>query len=203
MISKYGIKVKNVVKDFTFGPNDPINFYQDIYLQTKDLDISIVINNVGVATTDFLFADTPLKMILNQVALNIFPICFISRLFLPKMLNRSQGGAIINLSSVSRFLNNQTVVQYCACKAFDYVLSDTLSSEVSITRSQGKIDVLCLQPAMVNTPLTSTMGKKPLTISRYECAEAALKCLGNLNETSGHWKHLIIWSISSIIPYIE
>ena len=126
-----------------------------------------------------------------------------SRLFLPKLLNRPQGGAIINLSSVARFLNGKTRIQYSASKAFDFVVSDTMASEVSISKSTGKIDVLCLQPGYVDTPLTKLSKNKPLEINRYECAEAALKCLGSTNETSGHWKHLILMTAINIIAYLR
>ena len=203
LILNYGIQVKNVVKDFSNCPNDPIRFYQDIYLQTKDLDISIIINNVGTSSGTVYLADTPVKMILNQIALNLFPICFISRLFLPKIFNRPQGGAIINLSSISRFTNNKGSVQYCACKSFDHIISNFLTSEVDSRTAVGKVDVLCLLPGYVDTPLVKARKNKPLLINKYECAEAALKCLGSVAETSGHWKHLIILLISPIVAYLR
>ena len=203
LISKYGIQVKNIVKDFSLCPRDPINFFNDIYLQTKDLDISIIINNIGTGSGAVHFIDTPLEKIFNQIALNLFPICFMSRLFLPKLLNRPQGGAIINLSSVARHILERNRIQYSSCKSFDFVISDTMSSEVSISEKLGKIDVLCLQPGFVDTPLTKYHQFKPLEINRYECAEAALHCLGNTSETAGHWKHLILMTMITIVSFFR
>ena len=191
LISKYGIQVKNIVKDFSLCPRDPINFFNDIYLQTKDLDISLVINNIGTGFGYISFIDTPLDQIYNQIALNLFPICFMSRLFLPNLLNRPQGGGVINLSSVSGYASRKNLVLYCTCKSFNWVISEIMTSEVSITKSAGKVDVLTLSPGFVDTPLTRGVKTKLLEINRYECAEAALRCLGVVDITSAHWKHLI------------
>ena len=203
MISKYGIQVKNIVKDFSLCPRDPINFFNDIYLQTKDLDISLVINNVGAGAGYMALADTPVHHIYNLIALNIFPICFMSRLFLPKLLNRPQGGGLINLSSLAGYTAGRDLVQYCACKSFDWVLSEIISSEVSITKSIGKVDVLALLPAFVDTPLSHGVKGKSLEISRYECAEAALRCLGVVDITSAHWKHLIVLVLIPIVAFLR
>ena len=43
----YPVSVLSIVKDFSKCPENPSEFFNDIETQTKDLDISIVINNIG------------------------------------------------------------------------------------------------------------------------------------------------------------
>jgi 17beta-estradiol 17-dehydrogenase / very-long-chain 3-oxoacyl-CoA reductase len=44
------IKIKNIVKDFTDGYKE--EFYKDIEAEIKGLDISILVNNVGILIED-------------------------------------------------------------------------------------------------------------------------------------------------------
>ena len=197
--TKYGVQVKNVVKDFSLGPKNPIEFYEDLFNQTKDLDISIVVNNVGAGAGIKRFIDVDLNKILDILALNTFPISFISQLFLPGLLKRPQGGAIINLSSVASIIPLKNHAIYGSTKSFDYIISDVLSTDISLTEKIHKVDVLCLMPGFVDTPLVRAAKSKPLEISRYECAEASLKCLSFVKYTGGHWKHLIVNFLAPIV----
>ena len=189
--SKYGIHVRNVVKDFSLGPNNPIEFYEDLFAQTKDLDISIVVNNVGGCSGMYTFLDIPIQGLLDEIALNIFPICFISRLYLPRLSSRSQGGALINLSSLMSHMILPRYIMYCSGKAFDYVLTVVANSEVRKNKDGTKVDIQSLRPGFVYTPLTSKATGKFLEINRYECAEGSLRCLGYVSETCAHKKHVL------------
>ena len=188
--TKYGVQVKNVVKDFSLGPKNPIEFYEDLFNQTKDLDISIVVNNVGAGTGAKRLSDLEINKILNALALNVFPISFISRLFLPGLLKRSQGGAIINLSSIASIIPAKNHAVYASTKSFDFIISEVLSTDIFLIGKNENVDVLCVTPGYVDTPLTKAIKNKPFQINKYECAESSLKCLSFVNFTSGHWKHL-------------
>ena len=196
--SKYGVQVKNIVKDFSLGTKNLLEFYEDLFNQTQDLDISIIVNNVGTGSGVIKFANTELYKILNVLALNIFPISFISRLYLPNLLKRPQGGAIINLSSVASICPAARRAIYASTKAFDYNISEILTTEISMIEKKGNVDVLCSMPGFVDTPLTKTIKSKPLQINRIECAEGTLKCLSFVNHTAGHWKHLIVCFVSPV-----
>ena len=197
--AKYGIDVRNVVKDFSLAPASPVDFYEDLFQKTKDLDISIVVNNVGAGSGRILFAETPLPKIINQMALNLFPISFISRLYLKKLMDRPQGAALINLSSIMAYVKRKGNTQYASCQAFDLVISEVTCAEVG----GRKLDVLSVHPGHVDTPLTYGMKGKVLEINRYQCAEAALKCVGYTNRTNAHWKHTMLCAlIRVILPFI-
>ena len=209
--SKYGVQVRNIIKDFSQGPKNAIEFYEDILAQVKDLDISILVNNVGATSGRAKFLDIPIDSLLNELALNLFPICFISRLFLPKLHSRHQGAAVINLSSVASYLIMPYLVPYCSGKAFDYVVSTVSASEVNKNQYGVEIDIMSLHPGYVDTPLASKLElditptlprffdasliskiKNIIQIQKDDYAKASLKCLGTTTCTTGHKKHLIV-----------
>ena len=188
--SKYGVQVRNIVKDFVHAPENPIDFYKDLSAQTKDLDISIVINNVGTVFPG-KFLEISLQNVLDQIALDLFPICFISNLYLSGLCNRPQGGALINLSSTMSQMILSKHILYCSSKAFDYALTAVIESEVRVNKDGAKIDVLSLHPGAVDTPMTKNTKGKFLEIDIHQCAEAGLRCLGSTSVTHGHTTHLI------------
>mmetsp|Transcript_32643 Transcript_32643/g.32352 ORF Transcript_32643/g.32352 Transcript_32643/m.32352 type:complete len:125 (+) Transcript_32643:33-407(+) len=44
---KYPVQIRNIIKDFSDSSKNPQKFFLDIKEQTKDLDVSILVNNVG------------------------------------------------------------------------------------------------------------------------------------------------------------
>jgi 17beta-estradiol 17-dehydrogenase / very-long-chain 3-oxoacyl-CoA reductase len=193
---KYGVEVKNIVKDFSICHSDPIDFFQDIHNQTKGLDIEIIVNNVGTSRPGAL-SDLKNENLLNMLSLNLFPIVFLTRLYENDLKNK-ENSWIINLSSVAAHYSIKSQTIYSACKAFDLVFSEVLISE-------GK-RVMALQPAYVDTPLTRHRKTRPLLITANQCSESALRTLGVVQVTSGHWKHvitiLLIRSSASLISFM-
>jgi 17beta-estradiol 17-dehydrogenase / very-long-chain 3-oxoacyl-CoA reductase len=182
--SKYGVQVKSIVKDFSHCPKNPIKFFTEIFEECSNLDISLLVNNVG-AGQPLMFKDLSHESVIYTAALTLWPIVFMSRLFLPKLEQRNNGQSyIINLSST--FASYPTVrgCLYSAGKAFD--------KEISIISSnEGKTNVLCLQPGLVDTTMTIPMKYKVLMINTETCAKDALKSLGRLRATYGNWKHWV------------
>jgi 17beta-estradiol 17-dehydrogenase / very-long-chain 3-oxoacyl-CoA reductase len=180
MNAKYGVEVKNIVKDFSLCHLDPINFFQDIYDQTKGLDVRILVNNVGTAIIKEFAKQTTVE-IENQLSLNIFPVVFLSRLY-EKDIRNKENSWIINLSSAVTEGYLKGFIIYCSSKSFDLNFTEVLVSEGS--------HAVALQPGLVETPLTEKIPSRPLLISASDCSEATLKNLGVVNVTSGHWKHV-------------
>jgi 17beta-estradiol 17-dehydrogenase / very-long-chain 3-oxoacyl-CoA reductase len=196
--SKYGVEVRNIVKDFTHSTQNPILYFEEIHRKTLDLDISILINNVGTGARSFLH-ETLEKRVLDILSVNLFPITYLSRLITWRIKQRELGGAIINISSMRANGPAKRFVAYSATKAFNLVISELAAVDESFISGGRKVDVLGLKAGFVDTKLIKSLKFKPLMISPTECAEAALKCLGKVNSSGGHWKHLII---NAIIPHL-
>ena len=191
--AKFGIEVKNIVKDFSLCSKDPISFFNEIYQETKELDVRIVINNVGTLNLAPV-AEQKMENLLNQLALNLFPIVFLSRVYLNQVKNK-ENYFFVNLSSVAANYLLKKRVLYTACKAFDLVFSEVLACE--------GVKALALQPAYTDTPLTRNSKSRPLLVSPMEVVEAALKDVDVATTTSGHWKHVVsILLIKAAGPFI-
>jgi 17beta-estradiol 17-dehydrogenase / very-long-chain 3-oxoacyl-CoA reductase len=101
------------------------------------------------------------------------------------MRNRDRRSAMINLSSFLGEKSMPFVTLYSATKAFNRELSNSLALECPF------IDVMCLKPMFVESPLSRQ--KKGFGIpDRRECAWDSLKELRWTSETYGYYSHRIM-----------
>ncbi|OMJ68421.1 hypothetical protein SteCoe_34130 [Stentor coeruleus] len=180
----YLVDVINIKFDFQGALQNPIKNYLAIYEEIKDFDISIIINNIGSTSVGFLKSQEALIM---QNSLNLWPITMLTRLILPILQRREKGGGIINISSISsvKSLALKGMALYAAGKAYGKAMSYILDIE-----SNSKVDILCLTPGWVDTPLTKPFGnKRNRLITPNELACEALKQLGNVTCSFGHHNH--------------
>ncbi|OMJ74145.1 hypothetical protein SteCoe_27000 [Stentor coeruleus] len=192
-IKSYGVQAISISKDFSKCPENPEEFFNDIDEKTRDLDVSILVNNIGWAVAGHFHDSTP-QEVANQNALNIWPIVYMTKIFARRMLNRAFPSAIINLSSVGSLVPVSGLTVYCAGKSFDHLFTLDANEEIRYLAKNEKlkgIDMLSLQPGLVQTPLIKDFYSKPLVISPESCAENALRVLGKVNYSSVHWKHMI------------
>ncbi|CAG9332705.1 unnamed protein product [Blepharisma stoltei] len=192
---KFPIKTRCIIKDFSLSAKDPQNFFKDIKDQTRDLDVSILVNNIGYGPGPKVFNFLPSGEILNTMALNLWPIAFLSRLYMPDLVSRKQRSAIINLSSIISVMPFPRSAIYCGGKSFDHLFSLITAEEAKYLAKNNNtsIDVLSLRPGYVDTPLAQKIKVKPLLITVDQCVESACNSLGAVNYTSGHWKHQLFY----------
>lgn len=81
----YNVEVFNIVKDFSECNKDPISFFKDIFIKIENFDVCLLVNNVG--TTEIGRFLSSQAWILSQNSLNLFPVVFMTRLFLEKCKN--------------------------------------------------------------------------------------------------------------------
>lgn len=191
---KYQVQVMNIEYDFINCPKDPISFYNHVSSQIKDLDIGVLVNNVGVGhVKEFLYSE---ENILHMLALNIFPIVFLTKALLKKIHLRDQTG-IINVSSISAVNPLQNLSVYSSCKAFDLIFSLGLSIDMSIQNKYTgcNIQVLCIQPSLIESPATQYIKEKPMILTKNACAKKTIDLLGKRTYSSGHWKHAVMYVV--------
>jgi 17beta-estradiol 17-dehydrogenase / very-long-chain 3-oxoacyl-CoA reductase len=191
--SLYGINVASVQFDFGASLKNPIASYSRIYDSVSNLDISLIVNNIGISTKH-IFDNTDTAKLQNS--LNLWPIIFITRIFMHKLVSRPKGSGIINISSVGSYqsLALKGLTVYASGKAFGAEFSRILSME-----APTGMDVLCLTPGWIDTPMSRASGKdRDFLVSKNECARAALEQLGFLNKNFGHnthWKTYCYYSM--------
>jgi len=180
-----------VVEDNTNAPDQ--GFSQRLVEQVKDLDVSILINNAGIAVTD-VYTDIPLSKIKDIVLVNALAPALITRAFLPQLAQRKKS-ALITVSSIAADKPKSRQHLYGATKAFVDYLSRGLKDEHS------NIDFLSLKPAYVATKMT---GKEVggIVVAPEKCVRSTLRALGHADSTYGNWKHSIQGFINDSIPDI-
>ena len=109
-----GTEVRTIVADL----NDP-DAPQRIYDATEGagLNVDILINNAGLGQFG-AFAESPVAQELSQVRVNCEAVVRLTRLFVPKMVERRRGWIMI-LASTASFQPLPYLNTYAASKAFD------------------------------------------------------------------------------------
>ena len=149
--------------DFT-ECQDPY-FFVRIFKELDGLDISILVNNVGISNIGY-FHEIPDKRILNEINVNIIPMTMMSHNVIPQILKRKHRSAIINISSFSAEHPIPYVSNYSATKVYNDFFSRAIEMEY-----QHKIDILSVRPLLIETNM-SKQKKSCTVVSKNDCAKS-------------------------------
>jgi uncharacterized protein len=121
-----GTEVRILVADL----NDPAAPEQ-VYDATEGagLEVDILINNAGLGQYG-AFASSPVEQELSQVRVNCEAMVRLSRMFVPRMVERRRGWVMV-LSSTASFQPVPYITTYAATKAFDRFFALGLAAEVA------------------------------------------------------------------------
>ncbi|TDD35375.1 SDR family oxidoreductase [Actinomadura sp. KC06] len=111
----------------------------------------VVVNNAGIGMAGSFFDHTAddWRKVLD---VNLWGVIHGSRLFAAQMVERGQGGHIVNTSSAAAFTPSRALPAYATSKAAVLMLSECLRAEL-----KGKgIGVSAVCPGIVNTNITRT-----------------------------------------------
>ena len=134
-----GTEVRIVVGDL----NDPAT-PQQIYDSTEGagLPVDILINNAGLGQFG-AFSTSEIEQELSQVRVNCEAVVRLSRLFVPRMVERRRGWVLV-LASTASFQPIPYLNTYAATKVFDRFFALGLAAEVA--RFGIKVTALCPGP---------------------------------------------------------
>jgi short-subunit dehydrogenase len=136
---QHSVEVKVVVADLK-QPQAP----QQIFDATEGagLPVEVLVNNAGFGEyAEFIRSD--LEMQVDMVQVNCAAVVHLTRLFLPKMVERKRGGLLI-VASTASYQAVPYLSTYAATKAFDRLLAEALAVEVK--RSGVHVSALCPGP---------------------------------------------------------
>ncbi|KXJ12187.1 Very-long-chain 3-oxoacyl-CoA reductase [Exaiptasia diaphana] len=110
--SEYNVETRIIVIDFSGGQE----IYQDIGDKLKDLEIGILVNNVGVGVKcpDY-FLMLPIEETCKMINVNILSVVMMTYIVLPMMVAR-KSGLVINVSSIAGRIPNPLVSTYSSTK---------------------------------------------------------------------------------------
>ena len=137
----------------------------------SDIDISVLVNNVGVSIP----VDRDASATFREIAANCYPVVLLTQEMISRFQERwtkkAARSIFINFSSQAAIMPTPHFSNYSATKVFDDYFSKGLYYEL---RANG-IDVLSVQPAAVATLMT---GRKPnflkMVITPEACAKGTL-----------------------------
>ena len=183
------IHLKTILIEFDFSKKFSIKDYENYFVNNNDiknLDISILINNIGISQRE-LFSNYTLEFIMDTININIVSQSLLTKIFINKFLNRNKKCAIISMSSYSATLPLILSSIYCASKIYDDYLIRAIAEE-----NKGKnIDFLSVRPQYVNTPSRAEHKKEFKAISTEECVTGIFQDLGYETVTNGYWSQCI------------
>ena len=135
---------------FDFTEDISLEAYNALYEKISNLDISVLVNNVGMADP----VNRSTLQVYREIAVNCYPIVLLTQQLVGKFEERFTKGKnrsmIINLSSQAALMPAPFFKNYAATKVFDDYFSKALFYEL---RAKG-VDVLSVQPGMVATAMT-------------------------------------------------
>jgi len=134
-----GTEVRIVVADLN-DPAAPEQLYEGT--EGAGLTVDILINNAGLGQCG-VFHQCPVEQELSQVRVNCEAVVRLTRLFVPRMVERRRGWVLV-LASTASFQPVPYIATYAATKVFDRFFALGLAAEVA--RFGVKVTALCPGP---------------------------------------------------------
>ena len=147
-------------------------------------DVTLLINNAGIANFGGFLADGSEESARAQLETNFFGPLRLSKAFAP-VLAANGGGAILNVLSIASWINRPALGTYGASKSAAWGLTNSLRHELRAQKTQ----VIGMHVAFVDTDMTTRHRHAEVVSRMWSCAtswtqskQAPRKCW----RTSGH-----------------
>jgi short-subunit dehydrogenase len=171
--TEYSIETKVVATDLSRD-----DFLEPLRDATADLEIGLLVNNAGFATSGHLL-DNDLDAELAMLHVNSRAPLVLSHHFGRRMRKQGKGG-IIFVSSIVAHSGTPGWSNYAATKAFDLTLSDGIAREL---KGDG-VSVIAVSPGATQTEFWQVTGGKPLLpLTPQHVVQSALRGLGRRSTT--------------------
>ncbi|XP_047647138.1 very-long-chain 3-oxoacyl-CoA reductase-B-like isoform X3 [Phacochoerus africanus] len=182
----HGKSTRVIQVDFTGG----LEIYEAIEAGLKDLEIGVLVNNVGRSYTrdlrKLLDCEDIGKKILDVINCNMLSVAQMTRIVLPQMVARAKG-IIINISSSADSRPCPYLAMYAASKAFVRSFSAAVGAEYS---SEG-IVMQTVSPLVVETNMTWPLKSGLFVMKPEDFARQALDTLDLTSQTPGCLNHAV------------
>jgi len=182
--SKYNVSTKCIAADFS--KND---IYENISSQIQGLDISVLINNVGMSY-DYPMCFTQIPDADNfadkMLAINVTSALKMCNIVMPLFAEKKKG-VVLNISSASACRPTPLLTVYSAAKQFVDMFSKGLSWEY---KSMG-IVVQSITPFFVVSKLSKIRRPSLFIPTPDKFVSSALKTVGKSTSTYGYLPHAI------------
>ncbi|KAI1728439.1 short chain dehydrogenase domain-containing protein [Ditylenchus destructor] len=179
--------VKTISFDFT-NPNLE-DYESKIFSQLKDLEIGVLVNNVGLSyeyPERFDRIEGGLKRVTDITVVNTVPATVLSAYVLAQMAKRNLG-VVVNVASSAALHTFYYLAVYSATKKYVCWLSSVLRKEYANTG----ITIQSVCPMLVATKMSKVRKSSYFTPTPEQFAKAAVRSIGHVSETTGCFPHQI------------
>ncbi|XP_063705630.1 inactive hydroxysteroid dehydrogenase-like protein 1 [Culicoides brevitarsis] len=184
---KNRFKVKTIIVNVDF--RDGISVYDVIKDEIKDLDVGILVNNVGIGYPGPLhFHELAAKedFLWDILAVNLIPTTFMTKLVIDRMLEK-KSGLILNISSLDATFP-VPVCLYSACKSYMNKFTEDFNIEY-----QGKgILMQSINPGPVKTNVWCVEMGPWMKPDADTYVASAIKSVGMGNNAIGYYPHVLL-----------
>jgi short-subunit dehydrogenase len=163
------IKTKTLVLDFNASTD--LEYYYKALEPVKDLDISIIVNNAGVASICDLEEVTQ-ESLKEMTETNMHGLTVLTKMFVDRFAKRATRSAIVNVSSIGGYNPLPACAHYAGTKAFVTSFTNGFGYEV-----KDKLDVLCHCPGAVSSAMSAFKISFDTALPR-DCAFVIFRDLG-------------------------
>lgn len=195
--NEFNVQTKIIAVDFTSGPE----IYDAIEKQTADLEVGILVNNVGMSYANpeyFSALPDRLKFFDRMMACNVTSVLRMCGLFLPGMVKRRKG-VVINVASIYVYLPGPLISVYAASKAFVAKFSDALATEYA---GHG-ITVQSLEPGFVATKLSKFSRTNMVVCTPETYVTSALAMVGFARHSTGYFPHAVLLFCVNLLNFLS
>ncbi|XP_049908002.1 17-beta-hydroxysteroid dehydrogenase type 3 [Epinephelus moara] len=188
-----GQKVKVIITDFIQE-----NVFSEIEDQLRDLNIGVLVNNVGVLPSyvpcKFLESAELDQTITRVINCNVKTVAKMCKIILPGMEKRRKG-VILNISSGAASVPFPLYTLYAASKVFVERFSQGLQAEY---KDKGII-IQAVAPFGVSTRMVDYQKTNMMTLSPEDFVKSSLQYLRAGDKTHGSVCHILLgWLLQSI-----
>ena len=208
------IKTKSIVKDFADGFKQ--GFFDEIEEALKEIDLSILVNNVGHRTAWIPYHEMPEDKIRNTITVGTIIQSRLTQLAIPKFLERKNKykSALINMTAQCMHMNigagvsNEISVPYMsvyeASNAFGFYHSNSIYHEYMDEKYDDFLDMLTITPGAVVTENTQFLKNTIFSIKADEYVDNIIKLLGNVQGIhNAHWGHSLSTLFINMAPFMK
>jgi short-subunit dehydrogenase len=203
------IQTKIIYKNFSDAFKD--DFFDDIQQEFNNLDISVLVNNVGYRVGWKPYHEMPEHYIKDVIATGTIVQSRLTRMIIPKFLSRNNKSCLLNITAQCLHPNfflgittsNEISVPYLsvyeASNAFGFYQGNSIYKEY-----KDKFDILNITPGAVITDNTTCLMGTMFNVSSDKFVKNIFKLIGNVQGHScGYWGHAFASYIINFAPWMK